>query len=145
MVGVDEAVCRKHVGLARRTDLAVVSVAGLGPEIGRAVRVGAAWNARVGPERVLVIAPGVSADGIFSVVGPRASALLVNAGLPADLTPGVVRVCWWLGAFAVVLCEREDRYLVVGGTWDALLVAGLPLEVARVGVGALSRLDAARL
>jgi hypothetical protein len=94
---------------------------------------------------VLVIAPGASADGIYSVGGPRAGALLANAGLPSDLAPGDVRVCWWLGAFAVLLRERPERYLVVGGAWDALLAAGLPLEVARVGLGALSRLDAARL
>jgi hypothetical protein len=147
MIGVEEAVCRKHVGIARRSDLAVVPLRGNAPVLGRAVRVGAAWHARVGPVRVLVIEPGSSPDVVISIVGPRGSGLLDRAGLPTGLAPGDVRVCWWGGEFVVLLRENVERHLLLASeaAWDALLVAGRELEVACVSVAALARLHAASL
>src|SRR3954452_22037805 len=141
-VGAEESVCRKHVGIALRADLDVRE-ADDGPPHG-AVFAGGEWRVRVAPERVLAIgAPGADALplAVISLVGPRANALLAAVGLPCDTST------WWFNdEFAVLLREREDRYLLVVAdverAWDELLVAGRPLELACVGVDALARLAA---
>jgi hypothetical protein len=147
-VGAEESVCRKHVGIALRADLDV-SLALAGPDVGRAVRFGGEWQARISPECALVIGPPCERPlrtSVISIVGPRAAALLGAVGLPSALAPGDVRTCWWQGAFAVLLCERAERHLLLvddaDSAWQALLDAGRPLEVACVGVDALARLAA---
>jgi hypothetical protein len=152
-VGAEESVCRKHVGIALRSDLDVAGRAAGDddPPVGRAVRAGAVWLARVAPERVLVIGPGAAPardEVAISLAGPRAERLLARCGLPA-LGVADVRVCWWRGDFVVLLRESADRHLVLARAahgsevWHALLDAGRPLEIACVGVDALLRLAAA--
>ena len=140
------------------------------PSPGGAVRVGGAWCAHAEPGRALVVGPPGAVASVrrlaagaalalqcrapdttrIELVGPRVRRVLERAGLPADLPPQAVRRCWWREATVVLLCEDRDRFLLLvggsdaGAAWHDLLAAGRPLELACVGLDALTRLAAAR-
>jgi glycine cleavage system aminomethyltransferase T len=181
-VGAELSVCRKHVGIAERSDLDVFELSGdvdeLGSELaellgrpapafGRACLVGGAWCGLIDPGRAILVGPPAAcrpraarasrlrrvdraaAWNVFTLLGPRAPALLARTGLPADLVAHGARACWAGGGPAVLLHEHAGRYLLVvpaacaGSAWHDLAAAGRPLELGCVGVDALSRLDAA--
>lgn len=180
-VGAELSICRKHVGIAERSDLDVFELTGdvdelppalarlLGrpaPPFGRACLIGGAWWGMIDPGRAIVVGPSAAcrtaarasglrridrtaAWNVFTLLGPRAPALLASTGLPADLVAHGVRACWAGGGPAVLLHEQARRYLLVvpaaraGAAWHELAAAGQPLELGCVGVDALSRLDAA--
>jgi glycine cleavage system aminomethyltransferase T len=182
------AVCVKRVGLAVRSDLDAIELAGpapwldhflaeaLGgkaPEPGDAVRTAGAWCCRVAPDRAVVIgawsaatrwirivrgavahgAPLHCIDGsqtlsALTLVGPRASRLLDDAGMP-EMDVATAAECWFAGGPALVLRESSQRFLVIVDAeqavdaWQELFEVGRALGLSMVGTEALDRLAAA--
>jgi glycine cleavage system aminomethyltransferase T len=145
------------------------------PEPGTAIPTAGGWCCRLGPDHAIVavrtraagswrrmagdagaagrhmrFTQGQTARVVLSVVGPRALRLMAEAGLPADLVSGRVRVAGLAAAPVLVICEAEDRILVVvpeveaASVWTGLVAAGSELGVAFVGADALDRLALAR-
>lgn len=141
---------------------------------GWAVRAYGAWWCPVTRERVLVLGdeaavadlgpvvdsaaagvPGVSTIDLsgdyaaIAAIGPRAEALMRDAGLLAGSLP-VGGFCPRAGALtpALVLREDSDRFLLLvpeahgSGAWRHLMVAGRALGATCVGRDALDRLRA---
>ena len=117
-------------------------------------RAAASWRRLAGDAgsagRHMHFKQGQAAQVVLSLVGPRARRLLAQSGLPKDVTPGSVRVAAIAGAPVLLLCEADDRMLVVvaqdeaAGVWAELVAAGSELGVAFVGADALDRLALAR-
>jgi glycine cleavage system aminomethyltransferase T len=158
------AVCVKRVGLAVRSDLAVLDVLGaeswLGhpvPSQGRARRIAGTWCCRVASDRVVVVGPrsaiatGDHPDSktVLTLVGPRVSRVLADVGLQNDLEIEGLRLGWFADSPTLLLRESADRYLLVvdaeqaGEAWRELLDAGRSLGLSMVGTEALERLAAA--
>jgi hypothetical protein len=165
------AVCVKCVGLAVRSDLAVLDVAGDEPWLapfqpvpsqGRARRIAGTWCCRVASDRAVVIGPwsatarwtqlprgDTSARVVLTLVGPRAHQVLADVGLHDDLEVEGLREGWFADSPTLLLRESADRYLLVvdaeqaGDGWRELLDAGRSLGLSMVGADALARLAAA--
>jgi glycine cleavage system aminomethyltransferase T len=157
------AVCVKRVGLAVRSDLAVLDVVGaeswLGhpvPSQGRARRIAGTWYCRVASDRAVVVGPRSAIAGddpdsktVLTLVGPRVARVLADVGLQNDLDVGGVRLGWFAESPTLLLRESADRYLLVvdaeqaGEAWRELLDAGRSLGLSMVGTEALERLAAA--
>jgi aminomethyltransferase folate-binding domain-containing protein len=165
------AVCVKCVGLAVRSDLAVLDVAGDEPWLapfqpvssqGRARCIAGTWCCRVASDRAVVVGPwsatarwtqvprdGTSARAVLTLVGPRAHQVLADVGLHGDLEIEGLREGWFADSPTLLLRESADRYLLVvdaeqaGYAWRELLDAGRSLGLSMVGADALARLAAA--
>ena len=160
------AVCVKRVGLAVRSDLAVLDVAGAEPWVpqpvpsqGRARRIAGTWFCRVASDRAVVIGPWSAtahlvrdrADehAVLTLAGPRAHQVLADVGLQNDLEIEGLREGWFADSPTLLLRESADRYLLVvdaeqaGVAWRQLLDAGRSLGLSMVGADALARLAAA--
>jgi glycine cleavage system aminomethyltransferase T len=135
------AVCVKCVGLAVRSDLAVLDVNGAEPWLasflaedlgqavpsqGRARRIAGTWCCRVASDRAVVVAPrstiarwkqlardGADARAVLTLVGPRASQVLADVGLHNDLEIEGLREGWFADSPTLLLRESADRYLLV--------------------------------
>jgi glycine cleavage system aminomethyltransferase T len=135
------AVCVKRVGLAVRSDLAVIDVDGaepglasflteaLGQEVpsrGRARRIAGTWCCRVASDRVIVVGPWsttarwtrllhdrTTARTVLTLVGPRAHQVLADVGLQNDLEIEGLREGWFADSPTLLLRESADRYLLV--------------------------------
>jgi glycine cleavage system aminomethyltransferase T len=135
------AVCVKRVGLAVRSDLAVLDVTGaepwfasllaepLGqsvPSQGRARRIAGTWCCRVASDRAVVVGPwdatapwtqlasdSADARAVLTLVGPRAHQVLADVGLQNDLEIEGLREGWFADSPTLLLRESADRYLLV--------------------------------
>jgi glycine cleavage system aminomethyltransferase T len=132
------AVCVKRVGLAVRSDLAVLDITGaepglasfladgLGqavPSLGRARRIAGTWCCRVASDRVVVVGPrsalaGVAGDHpdsktVLTLVGPRVGQVLADVGLQNDLDVEGIREGWFAESPTLLLRESAHRYLLV--------------------------------
>jgi glycine cleavage system aminomethyltransferase T len=183
------AICVKRVGLAVRSDLDALEIAGaeawlthflegsLGgraPAPGEAIRTAGSWCCRLAPDRAVVVGPwsatarwvgivrhavvtGAAVDCIdrsdsataLTLVGPRSARLLDDAGLEPDLPVGGVRESWFAGSTALLLRERDDRFLLLldadhaVDAWQELFDVGRAIGLSMVGTEALERLAAA--
>jgi glycine cleavage system aminomethyltransferase T len=160
------AVCVKRVGLAVRSDLAALDVAGAEPWLGRQVpsqgrarRIAGTWCCRVASDRAVLIGPwsttaplaGDRADAnvVLTLVGPRAHQVLADVGLDPEVPVEGVRQGWFADSPTILLRESPDRFLLVvdaeqaGEAWRMLLDAGRSLGLSMVGTEALERLAAA--
>ena len=85
---------------------------------------------------------------IVGIVGPRATRLLVAAGLPGELPIGAIGTAPGDRNFVAILRESQRRYLALvradaaDDVWVRLLTAGAPLGAAFVGYDALTLLNA---
>jgi glycine cleavage system aminomethyltransferase T len=182
------AVCVKRVGLAVRSDLDTLELAGSEPWLahflaealdgrepspGHATRAAGTWCCRVAPDRAVVIGPWSAAArwtrfvreaivtgaaigctdrseaaSALTLVGPRATRLLDDAGLPELPVAGVIE-SWFAGGPVLLLREAADRFLLVLDSeravdaWQELFEAGRALGLSMVGTEALERLAAA--
>jgi glycine cleavage system aminomethyltransferase T len=89
---------------------------------------------------------------ILSIIGPRASRLLLAAGtLPRELAIGAVGRDPRDASVVAILRESQRRFLVLVRTtgadalWTRLLAAGEPLGAAFVGLDALTLLSASSI
>jgi hypothetical protein len=159
------AVCVKRVGLAVRSDLAVLDLAPDEPWLapfqpvpsqGRARRTAGTWCCRVASDRTVVIGrrtqlprDRTSARAVLTLVGPRAHQVLADVGLHNGLEIEGLREGWFADTPTLLLRESADRYLLVvdaeqaGDAWRELLDAGRSLGLSMVGADALARLAAA--
>jgi hypothetical protein len=165
------AVCVKRVGLAVRSDLAVVDVSGSEPSLaplqpvpspGRARRIAGTWCCRVASDRTVVIGPWsatarwtqlprdrTSVRAVLTLVGPLAHQVLADVGLHNGLEIEGLREGWFADSPTLLMRESADRYLLVvdaeqaGQAWRELLDAGRSLGLSMVGADALARLAAA--
>jgi Aminomethyltransferase folate-binding domain len=152
------AVCVKRVGLAVRSDLAVIDVPPDGhqaPSPGRARRIAGTWCCRVASDRAVVIGPRSELPRperdrtVLTLVGPKAHKVLADAGLRNGLELGGLRESWFADSPTILLRESVARYLIVvdtsqaGEAWRTLLDAGRSLGLSMIGAEALARLAAA--
>jgi len=85
---------------------------------------------------------------IIGIVGPRATRLLVAAGLPGKLPVGAIGTAPGDRSVVAILRESQRRYLALlradaaDDVWVRLLTAGAPHGAAFVGYDALTLLDA---
>ena len=135
------AVCVKRVGLAVRSDLAVLDVTGAEPWLapfladalgqavpsqGRARQIAGTWCCRVASDRAVVVGPWstiarctqlpgdrMDARTALTLVGPRVSRVLADVGLQNDLEIEGLREGWFADSPTVLLRESGDRYLLV--------------------------------
>jgi glycine cleavage system aminomethyltransferase T len=135
------AVCVKRVGLAVRSDLAVLDVTGAEPWLtsflaealgqsvpspGRARQVAGTWCCRVASDRAVVVGPWstiarwtqrpgdrTSTRAALTLVGPRVSRVLDDVGLQNDLEVEGLREGWFADSPTLLLRESADRYLLV--------------------------------
>ena len=88
---------------------------------------------------------------IVGIIGPRATRLLVAAGLPGKLPVGAIGAAPGDRSIVAILRESERRYLALlradaaDGVWLRLLSAGEPLGAALVGYDALTLLNASSI
>ena len=88
---------------------------------------------------------------IVGILGPRATRLLIAAGLPGKLPVGAIGTAHGDRSIVAILRESERRYLALlradaaDGVWLRLLSAGEPLGAALVGYDALTLLNASSL
>jgi glycine cleavage system aminomethyltransferase T len=137
--------------------------------IGNARRLHSVWYLRMDAHHTLLIGPhaalssGIATpykrDGsvtyhdiraslaIVGLVGPRATRLLVAAGLPGKLPVGAIGTAAGDRSIVAILRESQRRYLVLVGAdvadslWGRLLTAGEPLGAALVGYDALTLMN----
>jgi glycine cleavage system aminomethyltransferase T len=135
------AVCVKRVGLAVRSDLAVLDVTGAEPRLaafladalgqsvpspGRARQIAGTWCCRVASDRAVVVGPwstiarwtqlpgdGTNERAALTLVGPRVSQVLADVGLQNDLEIEGLREGWFADSPTLLLRESADRYLLV--------------------------------
>jgi glycine cleavage system aminomethyltransferase T len=132
------AVCVKRVGLAVRSDLAVLDVTGAEPWLapsladalgqaapsqGRARQIAGTWCCRVASDRTVVVGPrsaiaGIAGDHpdsktVLTLVGPLVGQVLADVGLHNDLEIEGIREGWFADSPALLLRESADRYLLV--------------------------------
>jgi glycine cleavage system aminomethyltransferase T len=160
------AICVKRVGLAVRSDLAAIDVAGAGPcppeqvpSRGRARRIAGTWCCRVASDRTVVVGPRGATRRwtareparertVLTLVGPRAHQVLADAGLQNGLAVGELRESWFADSPALLLRDSAQSYLLVvdsvqaGQAWWTLLETGRALGLSMVGAEALARLAA---
>jgi glycine cleavage system aminomethyltransferase T len=145
------------VSFLRKTELQ----AELGGTMGTAVRTGGAWRCPLTPTRALVVggdsdASGIDVTGAFcalTIVGPQARETIARF-CALDLRPQVTPVGGLRpGSVArtpgLVLCEAEDRYLLLAGSahgeylWTVVADAAGHLGGGPIGVDALPPLPEA--
>lgn len=141
------------------------------PAPGTARRQRGVWYARLQARRALMIGPhaalasgppiGTGRDrselshkdlgatlSILSIVGPRASRLLIAAQLPGELAIGAVGQDPSDAGVVAILRESQRRFLALvrapaaDAFWDRLVSAGEPLGAAFVGSDALTLMGA---
>jgi glycine cleavage system aminomethyltransferase T len=159
-IATEVAVCVKRVGLAVRSDLAVIDVAPDDhqvPSHGRARRIAGTWYCRVASDRAVVIGPRRERSTprperdrtVLALVGPRAHQVLADAGLQNGLEVGALNESWFAESPALLLRDSAASYLLVvdateaGEAWRQLLDAGRSRGLSMVGAEALARLAAA--
>lgn len=138
--------------------------------VGSARRTHSVWYARTDAHHTLLVGPHAAVQSeaateygrdrglpcrdirasltIVGIVGPRATRLLVAAGLPGKLAVGAIGTPAGEPSIVAILRESQRRYLVLlradaaDASWVRLLTAGEPLGAAFVGFDALTLLNA---